>query len=50
MKQGVNNSRLYTRHRHRTFQDKHRENIQDYYNTHTKGLNDKEGVNMYGWV
>ena len=27
MKQGVNNSRLYNKHRYRTFQDKHRGNI-----------------------
>ena len=36
MKQGVNNSRLYNKHRYRTFQDNIEETFHDYYNTQTQ--------------
>ena len=47
MKQGVNNSRVYNRHRYRTFLN--RENIQNYYNAYTRGEGWWRGwLNMYG--
>ena len=46
MKLGINNFRLYNKHRYRIFQDKHMGTFQDYYNTHThKGFKNDEGVN-----